>query len=70
MFSYHVNHRHTTGCRNDVLEIPQTNSHESTNGERSKKDVKSPPRCLSEFPIISFHTSMIYYCNAVYLNLK
>ena len=52
MFLYRVNHCHATRCRNYMLEIPKY-------GKRSKQDVKSPPRYLSEFPVICFHTSMI-----------
>ena len=59
MFLYRVNHCHATGCRNYMLEIPQANSDNTKYGKRSKQDVKSPPRYLSEFPVICFHTSMI-----------
>lgn len=59
MFLYRVNHCHATRCRNYMLEIPQANSDNTKYGKRSKQDVESPPRYLSEFPVICFHTSMI-----------
>ena len=43
----------------ELLDIPQANSDNTKYGKRSKQDVKSPPRYLSEFPVICFHTSMI-----------
>ena len=54
MFLYRVNHCHATRCRNYMLEIPQANSDNTKYGKRSKQDVKSPPRYLSEFPVICF----------------
>ena len=53
-----------------MLEIPQANRDNTKYGKRSKQDVKSPPRHLSEFPVICFHTSMINWQKAVYLSLK
>lgn len=58
LFCY-VNHCHATGCSNYMLEMPQADSNNSKYGKRSKQDVKSPPRYLSEFPVICIHTSMI-----------
>ena len=60
MFSYHVSHCRTSGRRDDMQEMSYANSHDSKYGERSEKDVKSPPHRLGEFPVICFHTSMIY----------
>lgn len=50
MFCYHVSHRNASGCRDDMQEITQANSHASKYGERSEKDVESPPHRLGEFP--------------------
>lgn len=49
MFLYRVNHCHTTGCSNYMLDVAQANSGSTDDGKRSKQDVKSPPRYLSEF---------------------
>lgn len=59
MFLYRVNHCHATGYSDYMLKMAQTNSDNSQYGKHSKKNAKSPPRRLDEFPIICFHTSMI-----------
>ena len=59
MFLYRVTRWLVSGWPNYMLEIPQANSDNTKYGKRSKQDVKSPPRYLSEFPVICFHTSMI-----------